>query len=132
MSNWGENSRKSPFGNTDDARKQADAHLVEQQNDIRLQELSSKVSALHRITTNIYDEVEGQNLLVDETGNSFSSFGTRFRGTTHRLTRMVSVPHKRHMCYIILAMVLILIIMYQLSLRAINTDQSEPLEPPTV
>ncbi|ORY02618.1 hypothetical protein K493DRAFT_312024 [Basidiobolus meristosporus CBS 931.73] len=132
MSNWGSssNSRRNLFGDTEDGRKQAEAHLVEQQNDVRLQELSSKVSALHRITTNIYDEVEGQNLLVDETGNSFNSFGTRFRGTTQRLTRMISVPHKRHMCYLILAIVMIFFIIYKLSLRAASANQPAPVELP--
>ncbi|KAK7437950.1 hypothetical protein VKT23_018385 [Stygiomarasmius scandens] len=56
----------------------------ELQNDQRLDELHSKIRTLRGITTDIHDDVERQNLMLDDTGNSFSSFGTTLTQTARR------------------------------------------------
>ncbi|KAK0211938.1 hypothetical protein IW262DRAFT_1467349 [Armillaria fumosa] len=56
----------------------------EAQNDQRLDELHSKIRTLRGITTDINDDVERQNLILDDTGNSFSSFGATLAQTSRR------------------------------------------------
>ncbi|KAF9024492.1 hypothetical protein BDZ89DRAFT_1017551 [Hymenopellis radicata] len=56
----------------------------ESQNDQRLDELHSKIRTLRGITTDINDDVERQNLMLDDTGNSFSSFGDTLAQTSQR------------------------------------------------
>ncbi|KAK0199629.1 hypothetical protein DFS33DRAFT_1267643 [Desarmillaria ectypa] len=56
----------------------------EAQNDQRLDELHSKIRTLRGITTDINDDVERQNLMLDDTGNSFSSFGATLAQTSRR------------------------------------------------
>ncbi|KAF8416122.1 hypothetical protein L210DRAFT_3463103 [Boletus edulis BED1] len=63
----------------------------ENQNDQRLDELHSKVRTLRGacilirpITTDIYDDTERQNLTLDETGNSFSSFSSQLSHSSRR------------------------------------------------
>ncbi|KAF7294305.1 t-SNARE coiled-coil-like proteiny domain-containing protein [Mycena chlorophos] len=56
----------------------------EAQNDQRLDELHSKLRTLRGITTDIYDDVESQNLILDETGNRFNSFGASLTQTARR------------------------------------------------
>lgn len=45
----------------------------EAQNDERLEALHSKVRTLREVTTDVYDDAERQNLILDDTGNAFSS-----------------------------------------------------------
>ncbi|EEB95209.1 hypothetical protein MPER_05858 [Moniliophthora perniciosa FA553] len=56
----------------------------ERQNDQRLDELHSKIRTLRGVTTDIHDDVERQNLMLDDTGNTFSSFGASLAQTTRR------------------------------------------------
>ncbi|CAG8575156.1 25389_t:CDS:2 [Gigaspora rosea] len=46
----------------------------EQQNDYRLEELNSKLSALHKITIDIHNEVSDQGNLLDDTVVLYSFF----------------------------------------------------------
>jgi len=64
-----------------------DADNLENQNDQRLDELHSKIRTLRGVTTDIYDDVERQNLTLDETSNSFSSFGTSLAQSSQRAAR---------------------------------------------
>ncbi|KAF8178941.1 Bet1-like protein [Pholiota molesta] len=58
--------------------------VYESQNDQRLDELHSKIRTLRGITTDIHSDVEAQNLILDETGDRFSSFGTTLMQTSRR------------------------------------------------
>ncbi|KAJ7054176.1 hypothetical protein C8F01DRAFT_1164213 [Mycena amicta] len=58
--------------------------IYESQNDQRLDELHSKLRTLRGITTDIHDDVERQNLMLDDTGNRFNSFGASLAQTTRR------------------------------------------------
>ncbi|KAF9044174.1 Bet1-like protein [Panaeolus papilionaceus] len=58
--------------------------VYETQNDQRLDELHSKLRTLRGITTDIHNDVESQNLMLDETGDRFSSFGTQLRESSRR------------------------------------------------
>ncbi|KAJ6606849.1 hypothetical protein B0H10DRAFT_577774 [Mycena sp. CBHHK59/15] len=56
----------------------------ETQNDQRLDELHSKIRTLRGVTTDIHDDVERQNLMLDDTGDRFNSFGASLAQTTRR------------------------------------------------
>ncbi|TFK98146.1 hypothetical protein BDV98DRAFT_573566 [Pterulicium gracile] len=56
----------------------------EAQNDQRLDDLHSKLRTLRGVTTDIHDDVERQNLMLDDTGNTFSSFGASLTQTSNR------------------------------------------------
>ncbi|KAF4566436.1 hypothetical protein EYR36_011862 [Pleurotus pulmonarius] len=59
----------------------------EGQNDQRLDDLHSKIRTLRGITTDIHDDVERQNLMLDDTGNSFSSFAGSLAQSSRRATQ---------------------------------------------
>ncbi|KAF2439445.1 hypothetical protein P171DRAFT_421983 [Karstenula rhodostoma CBS 690.94] len=65
----------------------------EQQNDSRLDELASKVSALRGVTIDIYDNAR-DHTLIDSTSDTFSSLGTSLKGSAGRLTRMAQSGNK--------------------------------------
>ena len=63
------------------------------QNNSRLDELASKVSALRGVTIDIYDNARDQTL-IDNTSDTFSSLGTTLKGSAGRLTRMAQSGNK--------------------------------------
>ncbi|KAF8066557.1 Bet1-like protein [Lyophyllum atratum] len=63
----------------------------ESQNDQRLDELHTKIRTLRGITTDIHEDVERQNLMLDETGDRFSSFGTALTQTSDRAARAFGI-----------------------------------------
>ncbi|EOA88088.1 hypothetical protein ACJQWK_01477 [Exserohilum turcicum] len=69
------------------------AYEREQQNDSRLEDLASKVSALRGVTIDIYDSARDQHV-IDSTSDTFSSFATSLKGSATRLTRMASSGNK--------------------------------------
>ncbi|KAF8148001.1 Bet1-like protein [Crassisporium funariophilum] len=58
--------------------------VYESQNDQRLDELHAKIRTLRGVTTDIHSDVESQNLMLDETGDRFSSFGATLTATSRR------------------------------------------------
>ncbi|KIM33197.1 hypothetical protein M408DRAFT_325997 [Serendipita vermifera MAFF 305830] len=64
-----------------------DEFTYESQNDQRLDELHSKLCTLRGVTTDIYDDVERQNLMLDDTSNSFTSFAGSLANSTKHFTR---------------------------------------------
>lgn len=56
----------------------------EAQNDSRLDELHSKLRTLRGVTTDIYEDVERQNFSLDETRNTFQSFGDSLAQSARR------------------------------------------------
>ncbi|KZV74160.1 hypothetical protein PENSPDRAFT_573312 [Peniophora sp. CONT] len=64
--------------------------IYEAQNDQRLDDLHAKIRTLRGVTTDIHDDVERQNLMLDDTGNTFSSFGSSLAASAQRMTRSFS------------------------------------------
>ncbi|PFH49464.1 hypothetical protein AMATHDRAFT_41529 [Amanita thiersii Skay4041] len=58
--------------------------VYEAQNDQRLDELHSKIRTLRGVTSDIHDDVERQNFMLDETGDRFSSFASTLKQTSRR------------------------------------------------
>ncbi|KAF8628306.1 hypothetical protein AX17_006009 [Amanita inopinata Kibby_2008] len=63
----------------------------EAQNDQRLDELHSKLRTLRGITSDIHDDVERQNLMLDETGDRFSSFSSTLAQTSRRAAQAFGI-----------------------------------------
>ncbi|KAL8736738.1 MAG: hypothetical protein Q9166_000104 [cf. Caloplaca sp. 2 TL-2023] len=71
----------------------SEAYERERQNNSRLDELSSKVSALRGITVDIYDNARNQDVL-DSSNEVFSSMTTSVKGSAGRLGRMAQSGNK--------------------------------------
>ncbi|KAJ6498496.1 hypothetical protein C8R47DRAFT_308262 [Mycena vitilis] len=63
----------------------------ESQNDQRLDDLHSKIRTLRGITTDIHDDVERQNLMLDDTGDRFNSFGASLAQTSRRAGQVFGI-----------------------------------------
>ncbi|KAF8273510.1 hypothetical protein EI94DRAFT_1654786 [Lactarius quietus] len=70
------------------SRSQEDTY--EAQNDQRLDELHSKIRSLRGVTTDIHDDVERQNLVLDDTTNTFGSVASGLTSSADRMARSVS------------------------------------------
>ncbi|KAF8523963.1 hypothetical protein BU17DRAFT_43357 [Hysterangium stoloniferum] len=60
------------------------ADTYEAQNNQELESLHTKLRTLRGVTTDIYDDVERQNVTLDETGNSFSTFAGSLAQSSRR------------------------------------------------
>lgn len=67
----------------------SEAYERERQNNSRLDELASKVTALRGVTIDIYDNAREQDI-IDSTNDTFSSMSTQLKGSAGRLTRMAA------------------------------------------
>lgn len=57
----------------------------ESQNDARLDQLHSKLQTLRGVTTDIYDDAERQNRMLDDTNDTFSSLGASLSHSSRRV-----------------------------------------------
>ncbi|KAM0331484.1 hypothetical protein ACHAQA_003160 [Verticillium albo-atrum] len=71
----------------------SEAYERERQNNARLDELSSKVSALRGVTVDIYDNARAQDV-IDNTSDTFSSMSTSLKGSASRMGRMAASGNK--------------------------------------
>ncbi|KAL9000729.1 MAG: hypothetical protein Q9169_000765 [Polycauliona sp. 2 TL-2023] len=71
----------------------SEAYERERQNNSRLDELSSKISALRGVTIDIYDNARNQDVL-DSSNEVFSSMSTSIKGSAGRLGRMAQSGNK--------------------------------------
>ncbi|KAI4241514.1 MAG: hypothetical protein L6R42_011239 [Xanthoria sp. 1 TBL-2021] len=71
----------------------SEAYERERQNNSRLDELSSKISALRGVTIDIYDNAHNQDVL-DSSNEVFSSMTTSIKGSAGRLGRMAQSGNK--------------------------------------
>ncbi|KAF2494514.1 hypothetical protein BU16DRAFT_463069 [Lophium mytilinum] len=71
----------------------SDAYERERQNNSRLDDLASKVTALRGVTIDIYDNARDQGV-IDSANDNFSSFTTTLKGSATRLGRMAQSGNK--------------------------------------
>ncbi|KAI4148087.1 MAG: hypothetical protein LQ340_005250 [Diploschistes diacapsis] len=71
----------------------SDSYNLERQNNSRLDELSSKASALRGVTVNIYDNAREQGV-IHSSNEVFSSLSTSVRSSAGRLGRMAQQGNK--------------------------------------
>ncbi|KAJ1989897.1 hypothetical protein H4R33_001895 [Dimargaris cristalligena] len=91
-----------------------EARVLENQNDVRMEELASKVSALHKVTIDIHDEVQDQHGLLDQTDRTMGVFGGRLQSTTRRFQTVMAQASTRQTCYLILGLLLGLWVIFYL------------------
>ncbi|CAI6331845.1 unnamed protein product [Periconia digitata] len=89
----------------------SEAYERERQNDSRLDELASKVTALRGVTIDIYDNARDQEV-IDQTSETFSSFSTTLKGSATRLTRMAASGNKVAVLKLAGILVAIVVVLY--------------------
>ncbi|KAI8992004.1 hypothetical protein BDF20DRAFT_847710 [Mycotypha africana] len=87
-------------------------YVFEQQNDVRLNDLSSKISAIKNITIDIHQDVSDQDRLLDESHDSFSGLNHRLRNSFGRMNRMISKRHQRQLCFYVTMAICVFFIIY--------------------
>ncbi|KAI9498639.1 hypothetical protein BDB00DRAFT_394569 [Zychaea mexicana] len=88
------------------------SYVFEQQNDVRMNELGSKLSALKNITIDMHQDVNDQDRLVDESNSAFGGLGQTLRQSYGRMNRMASTRHKRQLCYYVAVAVILFFVIY--------------------
>ncbi|KAK4474027.1 hypothetical protein MN116_003340 [Schistosoma mekongi] len=89
-------------------------YLLEQENNLKADEMSHKVSLLKAYAKDIETESRSQNKLLDEIQDSFDNASNLLSNTLHRV---LGIPKKRtnnrrFMCYVILFVVLVILLIY--------------------
>ncbi|KAH7102855.1 hypothetical protein BKA62DRAFT_699004, partial [Auriculariales sp. MPI-PUGE-AT-0066] len=62
-------------------------HTYEAQNDTQLDDLHKKLRTLRGVTTDIHDDVERQNRTLDDTNDTFGSFGNQLMQSSRNMGR---------------------------------------------
>ncbi|KAJ2897040.1 hypothetical protein MKZ38_005029 [Zalerion maritima] len=92
----------------------SEAFERERQNNSRLDELSAKVSALRGVTVDIYDNARDQ-VVIDNTNDTFSNMSSSLKGSAGRLTRMAASGNKVAILKLSAIIIGIFIVLYYLS-----------------
>ncbi|KAI9468885.1 MAG: hypothetical protein EXX96DRAFT_589594 [Benjaminiella poitrasii] len=87
-------------------------YVFEQQNDVRLNELSSKISAIKNITIDIHQDVTDQDRLLDESHNQFGGLGHSLTNSFGRMNRMISKRRQRQLCSYVTIIIFAFFIIY--------------------
>lgn len=92
----------------------ANANIMEQQNNERISELSDQVARLKGLTIDIGNEVREQNSLLDNMGDGFTNVGDMLTGTLARMGVMLDRGGAKHMCYLVAFVVFVMVFLYWL------------------
>mmetsp|Transcript_15187 Transcript_15187/g.26030 ORF Transcript_15187/g.26030 Transcript_15187/m.26030 type:complete len:130 (+) Transcript_15187:66-455(+) len=108
--------RSSLFNNQDRPTQQqyytASEDLLEQENERHVSDLQSKIGLLKSLTIDIGNEVRDQNRMLDNMDNEFGSAENLLKGTMQRLNKMIKSKSGRHMCYLMLFVVFVVVLVY--------------------
>ncbi|KAF7760352.1 hypothetical protein Agabi119p4_11028 [Agaricus bisporus var. burnettii] len=99
----------------------------ESQNDQRLDDLHSKIRTIRGITTDIHNDVEAQNLLLDESNDRFSSFRTTLSQTSRRAQHAFGIGTGSLKPWRIAMLLVGLFITFWISSKIIGWWWSEPI-----
>jgi len=88
------------------------AHIMEQQNNDRIAELSEQVSRLKGLTIEIGNEVREQNSLLDQMNDGFTHTSDLLAGSLRKMGIMLERGGPKHMCLLITFIVGIMVILY--------------------
>jgi len=93
--------------------------MLDQENQMRVNGLASKVSLLKEIALDMEDESKSSNRFLDSMTGDFGSSQGLLSGTMNRLNVMVGSGknNRKLMCYIILGIVGLFVIFYYLVMR---------------
>ena len=90
------------------------ANIMEQQNNDRISELSESVARLKGLTIDIGNEVREQNSLLDGMGDDFASTSDLLAGSLRRIGTMLESGGAKHMCYMVMFVVFVMVFLYWL------------------
>ncbi len=93
---------------------EANASIMEQQNNDRISELSEQVARLKGLTIDIGNEVREQNSLLDNMGDGFTNVGDMLTGSLARMGIMLERGGAKHMCYLVAFVVFVMVFLYWL------------------
>mmetsp|Transcript_764 Transcript_764/g.1218 ORF Transcript_764/g.1218 Transcript_764/m.1218 type:complete len:129 (-) Transcript_764:208-594(-) len=93
---------------------EANANIMESQNNDRISELSDQVARLKGLTLDIGNEVSEQNNLLDGMGDSFGNVGDMLTGSLARMGIMLERGGAKHMCYLVAFVVFVMVFLYWL------------------
>jgi len=80
---------------------EANAGILEQQNNEYIDELSDQVARLKGLTIDIGNEVREQNSLLDNMGDNFSNVGDMLSSSLGRIGTMLESGGTKHMLYMV-------------------------------
>lgn len=92
----------------------ANAGILEQQNNDRINELSEHVSRLKGLTIEIGNEVREQNSLLDNMSDGFQNTRDMLQGSLRRIGTMLEQGGAKHMCYMVGFSVFIMLFLWWL------------------
>ena len=93
---------------------ETNANIMEQQNNERIMELSDQVARLKGLTLDINNEVREQNSLLDNMQDGFMNAGDMLQGSLMRISTMLEAGGAKHMCYMVLFVVFVVVFLYWL------------------
>lgn len=92
----------------------ANANILEQQNNERINDLADHVARLKGLTIDIGNEVREQNSLLDNMGDGFQNTRDMLQGSLRRIGTMLEQGGAKHMCYMVAFCVFIMIFLWWL------------------
>lgn len=90
----------------------ANANILEQQNNERLNELSMHVAKLKGLTIDIGNEVREQNSLLDSMNNNFSNTRDMLFNSLSRIGTMLQSGGMKHMCLMVAFCVVVMLFLW--------------------
>lgn len=94
--------------------RDANASILEQQNNERINELSEHVARLKGLTIDIGNEVREQNSLLDGMSDGFQSTRDLLHGSLLRIGTMLESGGAKHMCYLVGFSVFVIVFLWWL------------------
>jgi blocked early in transport 1 len=101
-------------GNGRMSANDANANILEQQNNERINELSAHVARLKGLTIDIGNEVREQNSLLDNMGDGFQNTRDLLIGSLGRIGTMLESGGAKHMCYMVAFCVFVMVFLWWL------------------
>ena len=92
----------------------ANANILEQQNNERINLLSDQVARLKGLTIEIGNEVREQNSLLDNMSDGFANTRDMLAGSLRRIGTMLQSGGAKHMCYMVTFCVAVFIFLWWL------------------
>ena len=94
--------------------RDANANILENQNNERINELSDHVARLKGLTIDIGREVSEQNSLLDGMGDGFQNTRDMLQGSLMRIGTMLESGGAKHMCYLVGFAVFVMVFLWWL------------------
>mmetsp|Transcript_8557 Transcript_8557/g.9748 ORF Transcript_8557/g.9748 Transcript_8557/m.9748 type:complete len:150 (-) Transcript_8557:32-481(-) len=112
------NNRNNLFGSrsqdrSDGARfSEQTQRLYEEQNNAQIDALGDKIGALKHVALNIGAEVDRHNKQLDDMSGQMGGVGELMGGVLKKLDTMLNTGGSKHMCYLILFIILLFLALY--------------------